>query len=63
VIVLKDGKRLVTMQDAADVVNARGGHVDSTIERLLAAAESGQRADIADATNSVQRLLSIRHLL
>ena len=70
VITLKDGKRLVTLQDAADVildvfgsVNAHGGHVDSTIARLIAAAESGKRADIAEATDSVQRLLSVRHLL
>ena len=69
-IVLKDGRKLRTLKDAADVVldvfgsvNARGGHVDSTIERLMAAADSGKRADIADATDSVQRLLSIRHLL
>jgi hypothetical protein len=70
VIALKDGKRLVTLQDAADVildvfgsVNARGGHVDSTIAGLIAAAESGKRADTADTTDSVQRLLSVRHLL
>ena len=70
VIVLKDGRRLRTLKDAADVVldvfgsvNARGGHVDSTIERLLAAADTGTRADIATATDSVQRLLSVRHLL
>jgi len=70
VVALKDGKRLVTLQDAADMVldvfgsvNARGGHVNSTVERLIQAAESGELDDIADATNSVQRLLSIRHLL
>ena len=70
VITLKDGKRLVTLKDAADVildvfgsVNARGGHVDATIERLLAAADTGKRADILAATDSVQRLLSVRHLL
>ena len=52
VIVLKDGKRLVTLQDAADVildvfgsVNGRGGHVDSTVERLIAAAQSRKRSE------------------
>jgi hypothetical protein len=59
-IVLKDGKRLVTLQDAADVVldlfgsvNARGGHVDATIERLIAAAESGKCTDVRERANYV----------
>ena len=70
VIVLKDGRRLRTMQEAADVVldvfgsvNARSGHIDSTIARLIDAAGSGKRSDIAKFTDSLQRLLSVRHLL
>jgi hypothetical protein len=41
----------------------RWGALDTPIEGLLAAAASGKRPDIADATDCVQRLLSVRHLL
>ena len=55
VIVLKDGRRLRTLQDAADTVLTRfdrtSGRARHAIERLLAAAESGKRDDIATATD------------
>jgi len=36
-------------------VSVRGGKVDSTIERLIAAAGSGKRADIAGATVMIEQ--------
>ena len=66
-VVLKDGRKLRTLQDAADVVlsefdqTLRWGPLDTTIEKLMEAAESSERDDIIDATDRVRRLLS--HLL
>jgi hypothetical protein len=67
VIVLKNGRKLRTLQDAADVMlsefdrTIRWGPLDTTIEKLMEAAASGERDDIIDATDRVRRLLS--HLL
>jgi hypothetical protein len=70
VIVLKNGTKLGTLHDARTLVldvfgsvNARGGALDHTIRKLLAAAESGKRADIADATDSLVRLFQAPCLL
>jgi hypothetical protein len=46
----------VVLDDVSGSVNVRGWHVDSTIERLLAAAEGGKSSDIAEATESVVRV-------
>jgi hypothetical protein len=70
VVVLADGTKLVTLRDAANVllavfgsVNARSGALDHTIQRLLAAATTGKHADIAAATDSIERALRARRLL
>jgi hypothetical protein len=70
IVVLENGTELVTLRDAANVllevfgsVNARHGALDYTIQRLLKAAETGKRADIAAATASLERVLRARRLL
>ena len=70
VVVLADGTKLVTLRDAANVllevfgsVNTRSGALDHTIQRLLAAATTGKHADIAAATDSIERALQARRLL
>ena len=67
VVVLADGTKLVTLRDAAnvllDVVNARSGGLDHAIGSLLTAAETGKRADIAAATDAIERVLRGRRLL
>ena len=64
---LADGNQLVTLRDAAnvllDVVNARSGGLDHAIGSLLTAAETGKRADIAAATDAIERVLRGRRLL
>ena len=61
---LADGRQVKSLHDARTVmldvfgsVNARSGLLDHTIERLIEAAESGKRDDIAEATTAVERVL------
>ena len=65
VVVLADG--MVTFRDAANVLldaaNARSGVPDYAIRLLLMAAETGKRADIAAATEAIERVLRARRLL
>jgi hypothetical protein len=67
VIVLADGSKLVTLRDAANVLldaaNARSGGFDHAIGSLLTAAETGKRADLVEATGSIERALRARRLL
>jgi hypothetical protein len=70
VVALADGTELITLRDAANTlldvfgsVNARSGVPDHAIRFLLVAAETGKRADIAAATDSIERLLRDRRLL
>ena len=65
-----NGNELVTLRDAANVllevfgsVNARYGALDYTIQRLLKAAETSNRADLEAATDSIERVLRARRLL
>jgi hypothetical protein len=66
VVVLADGTKLVTLRDAANVLldaaNARSVP-DYAIRFLSMAAETGKRADIAAATDAIQRVLRARQLL
>jgi len=70
VVVLADGAKLVTLRDAANAlldvftsVNAPSGVLDHAIGSLLTAAETGKRADIATATDAIERVLRTRRLL
>ena len=60
-ITLADGTQLLTFRDAAnvllDVVNARSGGLDHAIGSLLTAAQTGERADIAEATDAIEPVL------
>jgi hypothetical protein len=62
-IVLKDGRVLVTLHDAAnlfmDMSQDRQAHdwTNYAIELLIKAAESGSEASIENATRQVQRAL------
>ena len=68
-IKLADGRRLVTLRDAANLFSERSGTVtawgllEHAIRLLIAAAESGKRADIEAATDHIQRVLAGRRLL
>ena len=66
-LTLADGSQLVTLRDAAnvllDVANARSGGLDNAIRLLLMAAETRKGADIAAATDAVERVLRDRCLL
>jgi hypothetical protein len=69
-ITLKDRRQLKSLHDARTVlldvfgsVNARSGVIDHAIQLLLAAADSGKRADVAAATDAIERLLLGRRLL
>jgi hypothetical protein len=44
-------------------VNARSGLLDEAIRLLLAAADSGKRADIATATDRLERVVRDRRLV
>ena len=69
-IVLTNGRKLVTLHDARAVlldlfgsVNARSRFLDHVIRLLLTAAETGKRADIAEATDQLVHLLRGRYLM
>ena len=69
-IVLDNGTKLATLSDARALVldvfgsvNARSGTLDAAIERLMQAASSGKRTDIAEATASLERVLRARRLI
>ena len=70
-ITLRDGNKLVTLRDAANVllyvlgtVSTQSSALDHASRRLLlTAAESGKRSDIAAATDQVERVLRARKLL
>ena len=67
-ITLADGRQLVTLRDAVDVLNEtfadyRTRECGVATRLLLAAAESGESADIALATVIVERVLRDRRLL
>ena len=66
-LTLADGTQLVTLRDAANVLldaaNARSGVPDYAIRLLLMAAETGKHADIAAATDAIERVLRDRQLL
>jgi hypothetical protein len=66
---LKDGTTLVTLADAADMLSGKFGNVsawdyllEAAIQRLSFAATTGKRADIAEATTMVERVLQARRL-
>jgi len=66
-LTLADGTKLVTLRDAAngllDAANVRSGGLDNAIRLLLTAAETRKGADIAAATDAVERVLRDRCLL
>ena len=68
-IKLADGTRLKTLKDAADVLADRfttatkWDTLEFAIERLITAGESGNRDDIAKATEQVEIVLRERPLL
>jgi hypothetical protein len=66
-LTLADGSQLVTLRDAAngllDAANVRSGGLDNAIRLLLMAAETRKGADIAAATDAVERVLRDRCLL
>ena len=63
VIVLNDGTVIVTLLDAVRIVRERCQGVELAIEQLTAAAKSGDDADIAEATDTLERVLRARRLL
>ena len=69
-ITLADGRQVKSLREARTVlldmsgsVNARSGMPDYAIRLLLMAAETGKRADIAAATDAIERVLRDRQLL
>jgi len=66
-LTLADGTKLVTLRDAANVLldaaNVRSGGLDNAIRLLSTAAETRKGADIAAATDAVERVLRARRLL
>ena len=63
VIVLNDGTAIVTLLDAVRIVRERCQGVELAIEQLTAAAKPGDAADIAEATDTLERVLRARRLL
>ena len=63
VILLNDGTVVVTLLDAVRIVRERCQGVELAIEQLTAAAKSGDNADIAEATDTLERVLRARRLL
>ena len=67
-ITLKDGRRLITLKDAADLFAGvfatvtKWGTLEIAIERLMQAATTGERADVAEATDMIERVLQARRL-
>ena len=62
-IVLNDGTVIVTLLDAVRIVREPLQGVELAIEQLTAAAKSGDAADIAEATDTLERVLRARRLL
>ena len=68
-IKLADGKRILTLRDAADLFAKRLSTVkrwrllELAIERLIAAAESGKRDKVKAATDAIECVLRARRLL
>jgi hypothetical protein len=67
---LKDGTTLTTLADAANILTDRFGSITAwgyllevAVQRLMLAATTGKRTDIADATTSVERVLQARRLV
>ena len=60
VIVLDDGTVIVTLLDAVRIVRERCQGVELAIEQLVVAAKSSDDADIAEATDTLERVLSAR---
>ena len=69
VLVLDDGTRIVTLLDAARIVRERfvvataWPLLELSIEQLMTAAATGDAADIAEATDTLERLFRARRLL
>ena len=67
-IVLDDGTRIVTPRDAADLFAevfatvTAWGKLEHAIEPLMQAATTGKRADVAEATDAIERVLRGRRL-
>ena len=57
VIVLNDGTVIVTLLDAVRIVRERCRAVELAIEQLTMAAKSSDDADIAEATDTLERVL------
>ena len=68
-LVLKDGERLETLSDARDLILERFISVTHSValvhagELLLEAAETGERADIAAATDQIELVLMQKRLM
>ncbi|BAF89033.1 hypothetical protein [Azorhizobium] len=64
-IPLADGERVLErLWDAADVLHAEAGESPDAAEKaLIAAAQSGERGDISDATDSLEIYLRRRALI
>ena len=63
VIVVNDGTVIVTLLDAVRIVRERCRAVELAIEQLTMAAKSSDDADIAEATDTLERVLRARRLL
>jgi hypothetical protein len=67
-IVLTDGRKLATLQDAGNLVLTFKGMIkdaplEHAIELLIAAAESGKRKDVAAAAHQVTIVLRMRQMM
>ena len=69
-ITLADGRHLKSLHDARTALldvfgsdNARSGALDHAIRLLLTAAETRECADVAAATEQIERVLRDRRLL
>ena len=67
-ITLDDGRRLITLKDAADLLAGRFSTVRAwaaldCVELLMVAATTGTRADIKAATDQIEVVLRARQLL
>ena len=69
-LALDNGMKLTTLADARTTVlyvfgsgDVRSGALDHTIRRLPAAATTGKRANIAAATDQIERVLRDRRIL
>jgi hypothetical protein len=69
-LMLADGRRLVTLRAAANVItdvlvsaNSPSHTLEHAIALLLKAAKSGAAADVAEATDQVELVLRAWHIL